>query len=191
MPNGWIAIDISFIQSCIFLYKRKLFWAKRFVENFNIFFSDLYKDSGDIWWVHVVIGTIMFVNISGNFLGLWLVDTSTRYLSPLKLQKFMKLISDVFILHVGWKKFKKKFLAIILWTIWSKNMYNNRFFHKKIFFTSFRYIIVPSKKVGENWHFCATCEAVAPPRSWHCNVCNVCILKRWIFCNISRNGVLL
>jgi len=83
---------------------------------------DLYKDEEESWWIHVFIGTFMFVNITGNFLGLWLVDTSTRH------------------------------------------------------------IMVPSKKVGENWHFCATCEAVSPPRSWHCNICNTCILKREHHC---------
>ena len=28
------------------------------------------------------------------------------------------------------------------------------------------------------WRFCSVCEANAPPRSWHCFTCNVCILKR-------------
>ena len=42
----------------------------------------------------------------------------------------------------------------------------------------FRHIIVPSGNIGDKWHFCASCEAVSPPRAWHCTICNVCILKR-------------
>lgn len=33
----------------------------------------------------------------------------------------------------------------------------------------------PNRKL---WKLCAVCETVTPPRSWHCNTCNVCILKR-------------
>lgn len=29
-----------------------------------------------------------------------------------------------------------------------------------------------------NWTFCAVCECVRPPRAWHCDICNICILKR-------------
>lgn len=29
-----------------------------------------------------------------------------------------------------------------------------------------------------SWRFCAVCESVAPPRSWHCDTCGTCILKR-------------
>ncbi|KAH8284550.1 hypothetical protein KR018_004114, partial [Drosophila ironensis] len=28
------------------------------------------------------------------------------------------------------------------------------------------------------WHMCHDCQALVPPRSWHCDVCNVCVLKR-------------
>lgn len=34
----------------------------------------------------------------------------------------------------------------------------------------------------EGWHLCSTCEAIVPPRSWHCNDCGVCILKREHHC---------
>lgn len=30
----------------------------------------------------------------------------------------------------------------------------------------------------DKWRFCATCEALQPPRTWHCKTCNQCILKR-------------
>lgn len=29
-----------------------------------------------------------------------------------------------------------------------------------------------------NWSFCAACECLRPPRSWHCETCDICILKR-------------
>lgn len=31
---------------------------------------------------------------------------------------------------------------------------------------------------SKSWHLCATCEFIAPPRSWHCASCRTCILKR-------------
>lgn len=36
----------------------------------------------------------------------------------------------------------------------------------------------PPKANAMLWKFCAICETVAPPRSWHCSTCRVCILKR-------------
>ncbi|XP_034941961.1 probable palmitoyltransferase ZDHHC24 [Chelonus insularis] len=37
---------------------------------------------------------------------------------------------------------------------------------------------ISKAKAKEGWRFCASCEAVSPPRSWHCQTCGVCILKR-------------
>lgn len=31
---------------------------------------------------------------------------------------------------------------------------------------------------ARHWRTCAQCEILAPPRSWHCNTCGTCILKR-------------
>lgn len=39
-------------------------------------------------------------------------------------------------------------------------------------------VAVSSGLGSGSWHLCATCEAVAPPRSWHCNTCGTCVLKR-------------
>lgn len=39
-------------------------------------------------------------------------------------------------------------------------------------------INVPAQPNKKLWKLCAVCETVAPPRSWHCNTCKVCILKR-------------
>ena len=39
------------------------------------------------------------------------------------------------------------------------------------------------------WRFCATCEANAPPRSFHCFLCKKCILKRDHHCVFSGNCI--
>lgn len=39
-------------------------------------------------------------------------------------------------------------------------------------------IIRPTNASSKLWKFCAICESVTPPRSWHCPTCRVCILKR-------------
>lgn len=36
----------------------------------------------------------------------------------------------------------------------------------------------PDEPLEHGWRLCATCEIVAPPRSWHCDTCKTCILKR-------------
>ncbi|XP_013188881.1 probable palmitoyltransferase ZDHHC24 [Amyelois transitella] len=30
----------------------------------------------------------------------------------------------------------------------------------------------------KDWTVCSVCECLRPPRAWHCNICNICILKR-------------
>ncbi|KAG5900477.1 hypothetical protein JTB14_010889 [Gonioctena quinquepunctata] len=37
---------------------------------------------------------------------------------------------------------------------------------------------VLSTDLSPGGRFCSVCEAIGPPRSWHCETCNVCILKR-------------
>ena len=71
--------------------------------------------------LHVALGTLVLINVLGNFMGLWLVDTSS---SPL----------------------------------------------------------TKPPQVGAGWHFCSSCEASAPPRSWHCVGCGRCVLKREHHC---------
>lgn len=40
-------------------------------------------------------------------------------------------------------------------------------------------IVRPAGKANSTlWKFCAVCESITPPRSWHCATCGVCILKR-------------
>ncbi|KAK4877419.1 hypothetical protein RN001_009925 [Aquatica leii] len=74
-----------------------------------------------------------------------------------------------------------------LWSFW----YNFHFIMGTIIFinvsanyaaivlcdTSIKGRLMPMTKQPQ-WHYCATCESLAPPRSWHCNICNICILKR-------------
>lgn len=36
-----------------------------------------------------------------------------------------------------------------------------------------------SDPTASQWNLCDKCELVVPPRSWHCDICGVCILKRW------------
>ncbi|XP_017077229.1 probable palmitoyltransferase ZDHHC24 [Drosophila eugracilis] len=35
------------------------------------------------------------------------------------------------------------------------------------------------------WHKCHDCQTLVPPRSWHCDVCNVCVLKRDHHCRFT------
>lgn len=46
--------------------------------------------------------------------------------------------------------------------------------------TSTRRDIMPisAATTKDGWRLCASCEMLAPPRSWHCPTCNICILKR-------------
>ncbi|XP_029671045.1 probable palmitoyltransferase ZDHHC24 [Formica exsecta] len=46
--------------------------------------------------------------------------------------------------------------------------------------TSIKRCIVPVSTAAavDGWRLCVICECLSPPRSWHCNTCNTCILKR-------------
>jgi palmitoyltransferase len=46
----------------------------------------------------------------------------------------------------------------------------------------FKAALPPLRFQNNNWKLCVVCEAVTPPRAWHCNVCNICILKREHHC---------
>lgn len=48
-------------------------------------------------------------------------------------------------------------------------------------------INAPARPNRKLWKLCAVCETVTPPRSWHCNTCNVCILKRDHHCFFTGN----
>ncbi|XP_046733806.1 probable palmitoyltransferase ZDHHC24 [Diprion similis] len=46
--------------------------------------------------------------------------------------------------------------------------------------TSTRRQIIPvnAATIRDGWRLCSSCEALSPPRSWHCPTCDTCILKR-------------
>ena len=93
-----------------------------FVYETRVVLPALYPAEWSPWRAaHVALGAFLLLNIVGNFVGLWLTDTSTRH------------------------------------------------------------IILPSV-IRQKWEFCASCEAVQPPRAWHCSVCGVCVLKREHHC---------
>ncbi|XP_052835527.1 probable palmitoyltransferase ZDHHC24 [Drosophila gunungcola] len=50
-------------------------------------------------------------------------------------------------------------------------------------------LLKPRKGEEHLWHFCDKCHRTVPPRSWHCKICNVCILKRDHHCNFVGNCV--
>ncbi|XP_063529916.1 probable palmitoyltransferase ZDHHC24 [Cydia strobilella] len=44
-------------------------------------------------------------------------------------------------------------------------------------------------KQTHDWSFCSVCECLRPPRAWHCNICNICILKRDHHCTYLTSCV--
>ena len=45
----------------------------------SLILLELYSEDTFTWYLHMLFGLVVFVNIAGNFLGLWLDDTSARY----------------------------------------------------------------------------------------------------------------
>ncbi|KAG1653316.1 putative palmitoyltransferase ZDHHC24 [Nymphon striatum] len=44
--------------------------------------------------------------------------------------------------------------------------------------------VMPST-LQKNWRFCPVCEANSPPRSYHCNICGICVLRRDHHCTFT------
>lgn len=42
---------------------------------------------------------------------------------------------------------------------------------------------------NEEWTMCSVCECPRPPRAWHCNICDICILKRDHHCTFFASCV--
>jgi len=55
--------------------------------------------------------------------------------------------------------------------------------------TSIRGKMLPAILKPGGWRFCAVCEANAPPRSFHCHICKICILKRDHHCTFTGNCI--
>ena len=52
--------------------------------------------------------------------------------------------------------------------------------------TSIRSLVLPSNRGPfGGWRFCSVCESNCPPRSFHCDVCNICILRRDHHCTFG------
>lgn len=78
-----------------------------------------------LYYGHLLVGTVLMLNIVGNWLFVMLQDTSTKgILLPIPKRDDVDLNSP------------------------------------------------------DKWRFCAVCEALQPPRTWHCKTCDKCILKR-------------
>ncbi len=105
----------AFIFVCVMIPATYLYEA-------SLVIPTIYKDELTSLVLHNIVGFFLLYNLVGNFIGLWLTDTSTRF------------------------------------------------------------VVLPSVIKNSRWKFCASCESVTPPRSWHCNICNICILKREHHC---------
>ena len=65
---------------------------------------NLYSNSLVSYIFHVVVGVFLLVNLLGNFLGLWLIDTGTRYVVlPSTLQVSPVLYLEVAFLDLLFK----------------------------------------------------------------------------------------
>ncbi|XP_071449821.1 probable palmitoyltransferase ZDHHC24 isoform X2 [Hetaerina americana] len=42
--------------------------------------------------------------------------------------------------------------------------------------------VTATEYLSLGWHMCKNCDIPAPPRSWHCDICGTCILKREHHC---------
>ncbi|KAH8355531.1 hypothetical protein KR200_002531 [Drosophila serrata] len=47
----------------------------------------------------------------------------------------------------------------------------------------------PAEGEAHLWHFCIACDRLVPPRSWHCRLCQGCMLKRDHHCTISGSCI--
>ncbi|KAH8382770.1 hypothetical protein KR009_005158 [Drosophila setifemur] len=47
----------------------------------------------------------------------------------------------------------------------------------------------PAAGEAHLWHYCSTCKRLMPPRSWHCQMCHCCIVKRDHHCTFAANCI--
>ncbi|KAI8518178.1 Zinc finger, DHHC-type containing 24 [Branchiostoma belcheri] len=65
------------------------------------------------------------------------------------------------------------------------NTVGNLFMMMNVDTTTGSHVLPSVLKPG--WHFCASCEANSPPRSFHCWECGTCVLKRIHHCTFTGN----
>ena len=64
-----------------------------YIYEVNLVLPNLYQDSYFGWVCHNMMGAFLLINLVGNFLGLWLTDTSTRFVvlpSAIHVRPFFK-----------------------------------------------------------------------------------------------------
>ncbi|KAH8407015.1 hypothetical protein KR222_004146 [Zaprionus bogoriensis] len=63
------------------------------------------------------------------------------------------------------------------------------------FFTDTSFLSLPKDRLNpivteaHLWHLCTHCQMLVPPRTWHCRLCNRCMLKRDHHCNVTANCI--
>ena len=124
----------------------------------------LYKDDYTSLILHNIFGLFLLFNLLGNFIGKY----TEKSLLKKKIVKFCSCKS------CSYQK------SLSFWRIFFT--FKNLFVGLWLTDTSTRFVVLPSVIKNSRWKFCASCESVTPPRAWHCNICNICILKREHHC---------
>ncbi|XP_061163830.1 probable palmitoyltransferase ZDHHC24 [Saccostrea echinata] len=88
----------------------------------------------------------------------------------------------LFYIVLPWRKenYGTSDLTIYLYEVWILFLYVNVMggtWRVVMTNTTTKGIVLPSV-LKQGWTYCYFCQTNAPPRSYHCGICNVCVLKR-------------